>query len=81
MVAAVGDSAFMFGHLSGAALALIGPAVEGPVSEAAERFLALVGTSPQVIGQMRAGPHWAYMESFAATLPYDLTLCNGGSVR
>lgn len=34
----------------------------------AERFLALMGTPPQVLGQMKAGPYWARMQSFARTL-------------
>lgn len=49
-------------------------------SEAAERFLALVGTPPEVLAQMTAAPYWPHMLSFANTLPYEIMLCNGGSV-
>lgn len=52
----------------------------GRESEAAERFLGLMGTPPQVLGQMKAGPYWAHMRSFARSLPYDIRLCNDGSV-
>ena len=51
----------------------------GRRAEAAERFLALVGTPPEVLAQITAGPYWPHMQSFANTLPYEVTLCNGGS--
>lgn len=54
-------------------------AASGRESDAAERFLALF-TPPQVLGQMKAGPYWAHMQSFARTLACDIRLCNGGSI-
>ena len=51
----------------------------GRRAEAAEAFLALVGTPPEALAQITAGPYWAHMLSFANTLPYEITLCNGGS--
>jgi len=29
---------------------------------------------------MKAGPYWAHMETFAHTLPYEVRLCNEGSM-
>jgi pimeloyl-ACP methyl ester carboxylesterase len=29
---------------------------------------------------MKGAPYWSQMESFAPTLPYEVTLCNGGAV-
>jgi pimeloyl-ACP methyl ester carboxylesterase len=55
-------------------------AASGREGEVAERFLTLMGTPPQMIEQMKAGPYWARMRSFARTLPYEVRLCNGGSV-
>ncbi|TMD91002.1 MAG: alpha/beta hydrolase [Chloroflexi bacterium] len=52
----------------------------GRNSEAVEAFLALMGTPGGVVEQMKAGPYWGHMESFAHTLAYEVTLCNGGSV-
>jgi pimeloyl-ACP methyl ester carboxylesterase len=52
----------------------------GRDSEAAERFLALVGTPAQVLEQMKAGPYWAHMQAYALTLPYELRLGNNGTV-
>ncbi len=52
----------------------------GRQAEAAERFLTLVGTPPQALSHITAGPYWPHMQSFANTLPYEITLCNGGSV-
>jgi pimeloyl-ACP methyl ester carboxylesterase len=111
IIDAAGGQAFVFGHSSGAALALEaaaagvparsvaayeppytpGPTAEfadeladlaasGRESEAAERFLALTGLPPPVLEQMKSGPYWAGMLQFARTLPYDVRLCNGGSV-
>jgi pimeloyl-ACP methyl ester carboxylesterase len=51
----------------------------GQHSEAAERFLALF-TPPQVISQMKAGPYWAHLQSFAGTLPYEVRLSNDETV-
>jgi pimeloyl-ACP methyl ester carboxylesterase len=53
--------------------------VSGQRAEAAERFLVLVGTPPEALAHITTGPYWAHMQSFANTLPYEITLCNGGS--
>lgn len=110
LVEAAGGSAFVFGHSSGAALALEAaargirmeglvayepPYVEGATTELAarltelvasgrraevtERFLALVGTPPEALAHIAAGPGWEHMQSFANTLPYEIALCNDGS--
>jgi pimeloyl-ACP methyl ester carboxylesterase len=107
----VGSAPFVFGHSSGAALALetaatgvpIGglvvhepPYTEGPtdgfaaqlaemaaagrLSDVTEAFLRLQGIPTDVVEQMKAGPYWDHMESFAHTLPYEVRLCNNGSV-
>jgi pimeloyl-ACP methyl ester carboxylesterase len=55
-------------------------AVAGRRSDAAEAFLALMGTPAAVLEQMKAGPYWEHMESFAHTLAYEVRLCNDGSV-
>ena len=55
-------------------------AATGHESEAAERFLALVGTPPQALDQMKSGPYWAHMQTYAPTLPYELRLCNNGRI-
>jgi pimeloyl-ACP methyl ester carboxylesterase len=55
-------------------------AAAGRKSDAAEAFLALLGTPPEVLKQMKAGPYWKHMESFAHTLAYEVGLCNDGSV-
>jgi pimeloyl-ACP methyl ester carboxylesterase len=52
----------------------------GRRAEAVERFLVLMGTPPSALQAMRQGPQWGYLESFAHTLPYDVRLCNNGSV-
>jgi pimeloyl-ACP methyl ester carboxylesterase len=39
-----------------------------------------MGTPTEVLDQMKAGPYWQHMQSFAPTLPYDVRLCNDGSV-
>jgi pimeloyl-ACP methyl ester carboxylesterase len=52
----------------------------GRESDATAAFLALMGTPAGVIEQMKTGPHWAHMESFANTLAYEVGLCNEGSV-
>jgi pimeloyl-ACP methyl ester carboxylesterase len=51
----------------------------GQHSEAAERFLSLF-TPPQVIEQMKAGPYWAHLQSFAGTLAYEVRLSNDETV-
>ena len=52
----------------------------GQRSEVAERCLTLFGTPPELVEEMKAGPYWDHMESFAPTLPYDIRLANNGSV-
>ncbi|MFI5099168.1 MAG: alpha/beta fold hydrolase [Actinomycetes bacterium] len=52
---------------------------EGRRAEAAEKFLTLVGTPPQALAHITAGPYWPQMQAFANTLPYEVTLCNDGS--
>lgn len=47
---------------------------------AAAAFLELIGTPRTAIAQMRAGPHWARMETFAPTLSHEVRLCNNGEV-
>jgi pimeloyl-ACP methyl ester carboxylesterase len=49
-------------------------------SDAVERFLAMMGTPPEAIAHMKSGTHWSHMEAFAPTLPYDVRLCNDGTV-
>lgn len=48
----------------------------GHESEAAQRFLTLMGTPAPVVESMKAGPYWAHMVAFARTLPYEIRLCN-----
>jgi pimeloyl-ACP methyl ester carboxylesterase len=55
-------------------------AASGREGEVAERWLTMMGTPPPVLEQMKAGPYWAHMCSFAHTLPYELRLCNNGAV-
>ena len=55
-------------------------AANGRESDAATTFLTLVGTPAAVVEQMKAGPHWKHMESFAHTLAYDVRLCNDGQM-
>ena len=59
---------------------LAGLVAAGRPGEAAERFLALMGTPPAAIAQMKAGPYWRRMEGFAPTLADDVRLCNDGHV-
>jgi len=62
------------------AVRLADMAAAGRKSDAAEAFLALMGTPAGVLKQMKAGPYWEHMESFAHTLAYEVGLCNDGSV-
>ena len=111
VVSATGGAAYVFGHSSGAALALEaaaagvdirrlaayeppyagegGPtpeladdlrrlAASGHRDEAAALFLRTTGAPPEVIDMIKAGPDWPGMLAIAHTLPYDVTLCNGG---
>jgi pimeloyl-ACP methyl ester carboxylesterase len=49
--------------------------------EAAEYFLAeLLGLTPEVIADWRAGPLWATNEAGAHTLPYDTAICGDFNV-
>jgi pimeloyl-ACP methyl ester carboxylesterase len=106
-----GGAPFVFGHSSGAALALETaaagvpvrglvvhepPYTEGPTdafaaqlaemaatgrrSDVAEAFVRLQGLPDEAVEQMKAAPYWEHMESFAHTLPYEVRLCNNGSV-
>lgn len=52
----------------------------GRPGTATERFLTLMGTPPQVLDQMKAGPYWAHMEAFAPSLSREVRLCNDGAV-
>jgi pimeloyl-ACP methyl ester carboxylesterase len=52
----------------------------GDRSEAVERFLKLMGIPPEAIEGMKQGPGWRQMESYAATLPIDVRLCNDGRI-
>jgi pimeloyl-ACP methyl ester carboxylesterase len=52
----------------------------GREDEAVERFLTLMGTPADVLEQMKAGPQWDHMRSFAPTLSNEVRLCNDGSV-
>ena len=46
----------------------------GRRGEAAEQFMALVGTPAAMIAQMRQSPVWSHMESVAQSLVYDATV-------
>jgi pimeloyl-ACP methyl ester carboxylesterase len=50
----------------------------GRAGEAVTAFLGLMGTPPQAIAQLKAGPHWSRLESFAGTLSAEVRLCNDG---
>ena len=52
----------------------------GRRADAVERFLMLQGMPTEVSDQMKAASYWDHMLSFAHTLPYDVRLCNSGSV-
>ena len=52
----------------------------GDGSAAVERFLKLMGTPTEAVEGMKQGPYWPQMESFAATLPLDVRLCNDGRI-
>jgi pimeloyl-ACP methyl ester carboxylesterase len=107
VAAAAGGSPLVYGHSSGASVALEAAArgvgmralavyeppygtnstfaladelehlaATGHESAAAERFLRHTGLSAETLGQMRAGPYWDRMASFAHTLPYDMRLAS-----
>ncbi|MGZ6391703.1 MAG: alpha/beta fold hydrolase [Ktedonobacterales bacterium] len=106
-----GGSAFVFGHSSGAVLALEAarllptkitklavyeppfiiddsrpPApknftahlnelvASGRRGDALEYFMTQVGSSPEMVAQMRQSPMWPGLENIAHTLPYDATI-------
>ncbi|WP_138733195.1 alpha/beta fold hydrolase [Modestobacter excelsi] len=48
--------------------------------EAVTAFLALMGTPPEAVEQMKAGPFWGHLERLAGTLSADVRVCNGGVV-
>jgi pimeloyl-ACP methyl ester carboxylesterase len=107
-----GGPVSVFGHSSGAALALEAAASGVPMTAlavyeppyagdgpsaafaaelgalvtggqrgaAAAAFLQLTGVPAQAVAGMRSSPYWPRMEALAHTLPYDITLCNGGAV-
>ncbi len=52
----------------------------GQQSDAVEAFLRLMGTPDGVLEQMKSGPYWEHMLSFAHTLSYEIRLCNDGKV-
>lgn len=54
-------------------------AATGRGEEASERFLALTGAPPEVIGRIKSGPGWPRMTALAHTLSHELALGNGGS--
>ena len=113
VMAAAGGPALVFGHSSGAALALEAAASGVPMTKvaayeppytggdgatarfaaeiaalvadgqrgaAAELFLRNTGATAEAVAGLRSSPYWPRMESLAHTLPYDITLCNGGVV-
>ena len=113
VIAAAGAPALVYGHSSGAALALEAAAGGVPVTKvavyeppytgdggpsaafgaelaalvadgqrgaAAERFILRTGAPADAVAAMRTSPYWPRMEAMAHTLPYDITLCNGGVV-
>ena len=53
---------------------------DGRRDDATERFLGLMGMSTDAIGHARQSPYWSDMVAIAHTLPYDVTLSNGGEV-
>jgi pimeloyl-ACP methyl ester carboxylesterase len=53
---------------------------QGRPGEATVAFLALVGTPPTVIAQMKAAPGWPLRRAFARTLSHEIRLCNNGEL-
>ncbi len=76
---AVYEPPYVEGTTAELAAQLAGLVADGRRAEAAEQFLTLVGTPPQALAHITAGPYWPHMQAFANTLPYEITLCNGGS--
>ena len=52
----------------------------GRESDTVVAFLKLMGTPDAAIEQMKSGPYFSHMTSFAGPLVYDIRLCNGGEV-
>jgi pimeloyl-ACP methyl ester carboxylesterase len=52
----------------------------GQRGAAAERFILSTGAPADAVAAMRTSAYWPRMEAMAHTLPYDITLCNGGVV-
>ncbi len=106
-----GGSAFVYGHSSGAVLALEAALMlqskitkmalyeppfiiddsrshapqdfeqqlselvsSGRRGDAVENFMAVVGSSPEMVAQMRQSPMWSELEKMAHTLVYDVTI-------
>jgi pimeloyl-ACP methyl ester carboxylesterase len=111
LIAEAGEAAFVFGHSSGAVLALEAARLlptkitklalyeppfiiddsrphmpvgfvahlnelvaSGRRGEAAETFMLLVGTPPDMLARMRQSPWWPQMEANAQSLVYDATI-------
>ena len=68
------------GPTSEFALQLRALIADGRRDDAAEEFMARFGTPPDMIAQIKQSPYWSDMVAIAHTLPYDLTLCNGGEI-
>jgi pimeloyl-ACP methyl ester carboxylesterase len=77
---AVYEPPYTEGPTSDVAARLAALVAAGHTSDATEAFLRLMGTPPPVLDQMKAGPDWAHLESYAPTLAYEVGLCNGGSL-
>jgi len=52
----------------------------GRRDEAAERWLVMTGTPPQVVESIKNGSGWAHRQALAHTLSQDLRLANNGQV-
>ena len=52
--------------------------MENRRTEVVERHLTLVGMPAEAIQQMKDGPYWEHMLSFAPTLVYEIRLANDG---
>ena len=59
---------------------LQGLLLENRRGEMLARFMAFVGTPPEVINQMRQQSSWESMEAIAHTLVYDSTIVKDGQV-
>ncbi|HEY7928344.1 MAG TPA: alpha/beta hydrolase [Candidatus Dormibacteraeota bacterium] len=52
----------------------------GRRDEAVERFLRNTGMPVEIVEQAKAGPGWPAMLGLAHTLPYDVRMCNLGTL-